>query len=91
VVARDDSLSSYLDRHAQSVLEQLSTASFSQRVQRELWEEMSEGQPTVKSVAAALGVSARTLQRRLSEEGLSFADLLDRFRDAGRLRGASTQ
>ena len=31
-------------------------------------------------VAAALAMSPRTLQRRLREEGTSYADLLDRFR-----------
>ena len=45
-----------------------------------LWEELSEGRPTLKTVARALGTSTRALQRRLSDEGVNFAELRDTFR-----------
>lgn len=80
VVARDETLCSYLDEHANRILEHLGSRSYAERVQRVLWEELSEGQPTIKTVARALGTSTRTLQRRLSAEGVSFAELLDTFR-----------
>jgi AraC-like DNA-binding protein len=80
VVAQDDTLCSYLDEHADRVLADLTSHSYAERVQRVLWEQMSEGQPTIKTVARALGASTRTLQRRLREEGVGFAELLDTFR-----------
>lgn len=38
------------------------------------------GAPTIGAVARLLGTSARTLQRRLSDEGLSFQGILDALR-----------
>jgi AraC-like DNA-binding protein len=80
VVARDETLCSYLDDHANLILAELGSRSFAERVQRVLWDELSEGQPTLKTVAGALGTSTRTLQRRLGDEGVTFAELLDTFR-----------
>jgi AraC-like DNA-binding protein len=41
---------------------------------------LPHGYPDVKSVAGMVRVSARTLQRRLSDEGLTFADVVARTR-----------
>jgi AraC-like DNA-binding protein len=41
---------------------------------------LADGQPTVERLAAAAGVSVRTLQRRLGEEGTSFSRLLEAVR-----------
>ena len=41
---------------------------------------LSEGAPSMVSVADTLGMSKRTLQRRLSEAGVVFADLVDKTR-----------
>ena len=38
------------------------------------------GQVNVAAVAKALAISARTMSRRLSEEGTSFAEVVDRLR-----------
>jgi AraC-like DNA-binding protein len=81
VTARDDTLCHYLDEHAAVILEHLSSSTLVERVQRVLWDQLSEGRPTLQSVASALGMSARTLQRRLKEEEVSFAELLDTFRE----------
>ena len=41
---------------------------------------MSRGQAVAERVARSLGISERTLHRRLSESGTSFQDVLDQFR-----------
>jgi len=38
---------------------------------------LSEGVPTVTDIASQLGMSGRTLQRRLSDKGASFQSLVD--------------
>jgi AraC-like DNA-binding protein len=43
-------------------------------------EMLSNGAPTVESLAAAAGLSVRTLQRRLAEEGTTFSRLLEGVR-----------
>jgi AraC-like DNA-binding protein len=51
---------------------------------------LASGTPTVERLAAAGGVSVRTLQRRLSEEGTSFSDLLGEVRRDLALEASST-
>jgi AraC-like DNA-binding protein len=43
---------------------------------------LSEGLPDLNQVASQLGMSGRTLQRKLRDEGLAFADLVDEMRYA---------
>ena len=81
VVEEDETLCSYLDEHAASILETLKTDSFSEKVRRAIWNELAAGRLTLKSVASSMALSARTLQRRLREEGVTFAVLLERFRE----------
>ena len=45
-----------------------------------LWAELSERAPNLDGVARALGMSARTLQRQLRQEGATFAKLLEELR-----------
>lgn len=42
--------------------------------------QLSNGTPTVASIARDLGMSSRTLQRRLNERGAAFGDILDSAR-----------
>lgn len=42
--------------------------------------QLSDGTPTLASIAHRLGMSSRTLQRRLSERGVTFGDILDSAR-----------
>ena len=77
----DTELGSYLERYAEEVLESLAPGgSLADRVERAMWTEMKQGRLTLAGIASALAVSPRTLQRRLKEEGTSFAEIRDRFR-----------
>jgi AraC-like DNA-binding protein len=52
----------------------------SERVGRYLVGSLHRGRPNIMDVSRQLGVSERTLRRRLTEEGTSFAELLDKVR-----------
>ena len=54
--------------------------SFRQAVDNALFDSLARGEPKQERVAAALGVSPRTMVRRLAEEGTSFTELLDDLR-----------
>ena len=80
-------LFSVLDRHAQMLLSQRPAADdVASRVRDAIDEELRGGNPELESIARKLAMSGRTLQRRLKEEGLLFADLLD----AARFEAAKT-
>ncbi len=49
-------------------------------VERALWAEVKEGRPSLQNVASTLAMSPRTLQRRLNDEGTSFSEILEAFR-----------
>lgn len=49
-------------------------------LRRVLADQLMRGLPSLASAAEALGISSRTLQRRLSAEGASFADVLEKLR-----------
>jgi len=55
--------------------------SFTTRVHRLLVQVLGEGPSTADGVAHALGVSRRTLSRRLAEENTSFSRILDAVRE----------
>lgn len=81
VVAADDTLTGYLDQLAEDVMRTLAeTVTFRQRVRHAIWSDLSGGRPSVQQVATRLGVSTRTMQRRLEEEDTSFAHELDSLR-----------
>ena len=52
------------------------------QVERAIADRLSSGRSTQADVAAALGMSARTLHRRLADEGTSFMAILDNLRAA---------
>jgi AraC-like DNA-binding protein len=55
-------------------------ASYSLRVRSALVERLFEGEVRIEHVARRLNVSARTLHRRLDEEGTVFRNILDETR-----------
>lgn len=70
-----------LSAHASQLVDALSPeASFSRRVRELLATELRGGNPMIENVAAKLGMHAKTLTRRLKQEGTSHSDLLDSLR-----------
>jgi AraC-like DNA-binding protein len=55
-------------------------------LRRELLRQLAGGSPTAPAVARGLGLSVRTLQRKLKEHGVSFQDVLDELRGEVALR-----
>src|SRR5262249_43340762 len=75
---RDPVLRHMLEKHADAMLEQLPKQSgISSDVQRSLVGRVGGGDIRMKSIARELGLSARTLQRRLAEEGATYQELVD--------------
>ena len=78
----DPTIAQFFDRHLESELAGIQEqASLDQQVVRAITEALSAGLPTVSDIAGELGMSARSLQRRLSQEGHRFQGLVDRARD----------
>jgi AraC-like DNA-binding protein len=77
----DKTLTSYLDRLAEQALASVrSEPSFREQVRRMLWSELTETVPTLPRAARRLGMSDRTLQRQLRDQGTTFAELLAELR-----------
>jgi AraC-like DNA-binding protein len=77
----DPQLFAILESHAARVLaETPATASFRERVRREVVQRLREGEPGMGAVAEALATSERSLQRKLQAEGVSFRDVVDEAR-----------
>lgn len=82
VPAADAELSRIVTAHADGLLERLGppAASWSDRVRRALLLGLDGERATLPAVARQLGLSERSLQRRLRDEGTGFAPLLDAVR-----------
>jgi AraC-like DNA-binding protein len=81
VVSADEVLDGYLDRYAEDLLAKLASGdTVAKVVLRTLWGQLSGGQVDLATTSRHLGMSSRTLQRRLRDEDTSFAELLDLFR-----------
>ncbi len=81
VLSADPHLCALIERHAEALLERLpSSGSLTDRARAALVEGLRSGRTDVAAVAEGLRMSARTLQRRLSAEGTSYAELLDALR-----------
>lgn len=77
----DPSISNFFDTHLEKELAELADSQgLDRRVRIQISQALSEDVPTVADVAARLGLSGRTLQRRLSERGYAFQDLVDEAR-----------
>ena len=81
VVASDATLTGYLDPLAAQRLAGLGGEdTLRDRVRRLLWAALSEGVPALEGVGRGLGLSPRTLQRRLRAEGTTCTAVLTQLR-----------
>lgn len=76
----DPDLAAFFAHRADDLLERHSAEGLAQRLRALLEGELGRGLPTLETAAARLGMSARTLRRRLQEEGTTFQDILDETR-----------
>jgi AraC-like DNA-binding protein len=77
----DPKLAAFFERQADEILARFDrSGAISYRLRGYLAKEIQSGLPSLESAASHLGVSARTLRRRLQEEGTAFQDLLDETR-----------
>jgi AraC-like DNA-binding protein len=76
----DPELLPALVRHAEEILAKRREVGFRATVRRLVAERLRAGEVTVEQVADRLGMSARSVQRRLQEDGVSFKALVDEVR-----------
>lgn len=78
----DPQLHEVLEQHARRLLEEraVRTASFVDLVRSRLHQLLHKGDASRELLAEALGMSSRTLHRKLQEAGTSYRDLLDGLR-----------
>ncbi|MEO0688955.1 MAG: AraC family transcriptional regulator ligand-binding domain-containing protein [Pseudomonadota bacterium] len=77
----DDAISRFFDERLEEMLAEATTSlPVAMQVKSEIGKNLSGGIPKLSDVAGALGMSARTLQRKLSDEGAVFQELVDQAR-----------
>ena len=81
-ITPDETLVGYLDELAEIAVAPLdeNKDNMSTAVRRTLWSLLPSGRPSVWQTAREMGISVRTLQRRLGDEGNSFSAVLDNLR-----------
>ncbi len=78
---QDSELGRVLERHAELLVKELDAErDFVSHVRRVIVNGLPDGDMSIARAARQLGVSVRTLQRRLHEHDLTFDDLYDRVR-----------
>ena len=90
---RDPILRQVLEGHANEILARLpARTGLALEVQRALTSRVAGGDTRIESLGRQFGMSARTLQRRLADEGISYQKMLDDARKAaaGRYLAEST-
>lgn len=78
----DETIASFFDQHLEKELAvQTKDQGLEQTVRRAVANVLSEGVPTLSSISSELGIGPRTLQRRLSDHGVSFQSVVDSARN----------
>ncbi len=82
VVSADRHLSNLLRSYCEEALaqKQRDRSSFRSRIENAIVPLLPHGKPEVGAVARQLGVSPRTVARRLTDEGVSFSEILENLR-----------
>jgi AraC-like DNA-binding protein len=81
IAKADASLCAVLDRHAEELLAKFPPRdSLIEQVRNLIAAEFRGGEPSLERIADHLGLTARTLQRKLQELGTSYNDVLDQMR-----------
>ena len=77
----DPGIANFFDTHLEAELEKYADDSaLDKRVRIQVSRALSEGVPRISDIAGRLGMSGRTLQRRLADRGYTFQDLVDESR-----------
>lgn len=77
----DTGIAAFFDQHLEAELAKLEDDSaLDRRVKNQLTRALSEGVPAISDIAGKLAMSGRSLQRRLSERGLTYQTLVDETR-----------
>jgi AraC-like DNA-binding protein len=79
-VHANEALARVHEEFAERLLASEENAEVTRRVQRALAERLESAPPGLASVARQLGMSARSLQRRLAEEKTSFREVVEKLR-----------
>jgi AraC-like DNA-binding protein len=81
LVKTDPALAAFFRRHTDALLQRIAgDESVASRLEAVLVEQTPHGQPTLEASAKRLGMSSRTMRRRLREEGTRYQEVLDRAR-----------
>jgi AraC-like DNA-binding protein len=78
---RDERLGAILRRHADELMKRPGEDAIREQVGGAIVAELGGGDSGIERVAKRLGMSRRTLQRRLDEEGVSFAEMVEGIRE----------
>ncbi|RGP40014.1 HTH-type transcriptional regulator VqsM [Altererythrobacter insulae] len=77
----DDAISRFFDQRVEEMLAEIEEGvPLALMVKTEIGKNLSGGIPKLSTVAKSLGMSARTMQRKLSEDDAVFQDLVDQAR-----------
>ena len=77
----DSKISEFFDQHLKRELdERMATDTLAAQVRELVTRVLSEGSPKIETIASQLGMSRRTLQRRLADEHLVYSDLVEQAR-----------
>lgn len=77
----DESIWRFLTAQIETdIADEATDRSLDRQVVLQIADMLSDGIPSLSTVSAGLGMSARTLQRRLSDQGLTFQTLVDEAR-----------